>query len=226
MTTNRQQKMTATTPRNAASLSVGGLPVMENTNQNTPATTAKIEKNGFSFELRRDETKAKAGKEATCYWNLPTLATLAALTDMERATLANAGSTAEQTAPLYERMIASAGKLIGVDKIVEYIESKIDVVMRNAQLDAGKDVWSMDEKHKKAVAFIVDGDFGRNRQGGIGALAANLAATKQISALQAEIIAKFQGVMAAMGKGDTAGAAALQAEVMALTSQMQALQAK
>lgn len=202
-----------------------------------------IEKNGLTFRLVREETKGKTrtvkdettGVEreetiTTCYWNIPSGAKLAGLNDDDIKVLASESEAPEIKArqnTLLGRIFDAYSSLLGRDKAIDYIAARLDSAMRTAQLEAGKDNWTMDEKLKKAVSYIMESDFGRNRQGGIGALAARAAAAENFSRQQTALLQKqmllMQKVMVAKTEQEKAEASA---EMMLLMQEMSALAPK
>lgn len=156
-----------------------------------------ITKNGITFLLERKETAGRQGTDGTAYWDLPSGAKLAGLTDEERKLfIACAGEQAGALAAAMDRIISAYTTLLGREKVLEYIEARLTVAMRSSQLDQGKDAYSMDEKFSRAVDYIA-ADFGRNRTGGISALTTKLSVAQQITRLQGELIAKYQSMVAA-----------------------------
>lgn len=174
-----------------------------------------VEKNGLKFSLVRDETKAKAGKEAVCFYNVPAGSVLAGLTDDEKKLVVAAAEaeklSAEQTSA-FGKILKSYETLLGVDKCVEFIAARLDVAMRAAQLESGKDTLTMETKLSKALDYIVKGDFGRNRQGGIAGMATKLANAQGLAKRQNQLTKDMAmaGLAMATAKDDVSKAAAQQ----------------
>lgn len=186
---------------------------------NTATTTTTVEKNGLKFDLRRDETKAKAGKESTVFYNVPSASTLAGLNDSEKAAIATSGDTLTDAAKAaWTKCLNAYVVLLGLDKAVEYIESRLDVVMRASQTESGRDTLTMDQKLVRAVDYITKGDFGRNRQGGISGLVAKLDVERAEKEKLQKQLALMQKLMLHGATLTDAEKAAIQAELLALSA--------
>lgn len=183
--------------------------------ETTPNT--KIEKNGLTFDLVRDETKAKEGRENVSFWNLPSGATLAVLNDEEKKAMITGDETSTEYKAAATKVIDTYIRLLGHSKVIDYIVARVDATMRSAQLEQGKDNWTMEQKLERARDYILKSDFGRNRQGGISALANKLESAKVLSSVQADLITRYQALTLAKTDADKAN---IQAEILVLMGKL------
>lgn len=149
----------------------------EETVKETAEEIAKvtIEKNGESFGFKRKEFKARGDNEPVTAW------TIQNSPDDETP-------DEDVTEDDWKAYLDSFVNLLGVPKIVTWLQGRLDSSLKGAQLQAGKDNYDMAKKLDLAKAFATTGNFGENRGNYIGKLTQQLAEASNISKLQGQLI--------------------------------------
>lgn len=182
------------------------------TNENTPApalvapalaSEQTLTYKEVPIKLTRSETAGKGGKAGVAYWRLDLGQYVAA--PGQQDTLCN-----------------TLDKLFTREGWLDLLQAKLDVNLKNSQLDTGKDTFTMEQKAQYAKDYI-NADFGKAARVGETA--------KLVNALQASNNAKtaMLGKIMALWEENQNPATSIErrvaiaAEIKALNSQVQSL---
>lgn len=192
------------------------------TSNTTPAATAIVTEHSvtykdITFSLTRHETQGKGDKaQPVAYWGIS--ATQFDLPPVKDTSGKDVPVSEDDQASHHVDMLAS---LVGWPTIRDMVYAKVNTNLKASQCEQGKDVYTMEDKAKYAIDYIM-ADWGVNSKGG----GAAIKALKETNTRQGEVLAKLASAFTRMQKATPQDAAAIMAEIAILTTEASKLAGK